>query len=1160
MSNTIRRYPNIIFISISIILFLLAVSIVLFVKIYIPNEVEVLIEKFARENGYKIKINELSAGLISGLSGDKIEIFESKNLELPILTLKKFSLNPGYLDSLLKRKFVIEELAIEDPVITVDKVNLKDIEEMISKTDKGSEGEEGKQSSLIKLERVRILGSKMEVKKGTLLKSKNLDFTFSGDHLYKVNDIKILGSISYLENEANIHGLIKFSKGIINGDLNIDIESLNADHFPIALEHSSTISLLSDIKIQIADKVSSSGVIKLVSTDKKSIGNVVFGLSYDTESDALLINSADIDFGELNKFTLTGRIDEVKGKGLINFNGNLLARDPEGLKSLFPFLSRLHLSGAMDVSELKLNGSIRDRNLSLEGAINLNGMKIEAPENKLSIRVNSSKLYFKKVFGKQESGLSIDGDFDSDRVVAKFGEIEEFSGRLSCIVNNSWNRANLHVSLWDIESKLFNGTSIKISKLSTSKPFIISILDDNDATENITLIASVKNAGLAYEKLLFDDLEIDRGTVTDLFVGFGGKRGLQFSLSSSGFKFHDKQRKIILGDFKVNINSEKDEEFSYRGEMEARDARYDNLHIPRIAGSFWIGIDTIKIANMTMEIERVGALKTDDLNIRIGNKDEKRVNKIHFANLAFEGFGNKINSDGIMGEINFLRGNDSKVNWEGKLYTDVLNIKSQPIEKLSIKMKSIPGGMKIYDVKGSIFKGFLEGDLVIDNNKLPTNLETHFLLKDARIPSNGNSIHFESVSLDFNGGLDGGFLPLGNGSLLMSGLRMAGDLPASNLKAALKFEVNDETLLIKEGYIQNKEKKISFEGKLDQISKKERSLRLDIKKFSLTDAKSIFYPILPGEVRDAETNGDVEISFLFDNFLTEDSSLRGKVKISNSACRSMISGTPIYMSDVNGVITIKENIESHNPLISLMRRNTKLDKGLFKDFQALLESEEFRFNGDYLSIGSIEYGFLRLNDIRCNFELSDNELNLRLCSYELLGGEEFTSGFVKFGGREGHYNISFLSKDISLEAISGSVPPIKDYISGRFDGLGWINGVGSELGSINGLFDFWSKKSKEESRRIGKALLQKLGAKGRLFIGSSRSYDKGLISGYIKDGIITFRELNISNEILGFKNLSIQVDPRRNTISIKHLLSVIREISKRARSGKLQIETENTKH
>lgn len=1160
MSNTIRGYLKIIFISILTGLFLLAVSFVLFLKIYIPNEVEVLIEKFARENGYKIKINELSIGLLSGLSGDKIEIFESKNLELPILTLKKFSLNPGYLDSLLKRKFIIEELVIEDPVITVDKVNLKNIKGLISKTDKGSEGEEGKQSSLIKLERVRIVGSEMEVTKGILLKSKSLDFTFSGDDLYKVNNIKILGSISYLEGEANIHGLIKFSKGIINGDLNINIESLNTDHFPIAFPHLSTISLLSDIKIQIADKVSSEGVIKLVSTDKESIGNVVFGLSYDTKSDAILLNSAEIDLGELNNFSLNGGIEEVTGKGIINVSGHFLIRDPERLESLFPFLSKLDLSGAVDVSELKLIGSIRDKNLSLEGAISLNGVNINSSEDKFSIPALASKLYFKKIFGKDESGLSIDGDFDSDRVVTKFGEIEGFSGRLSCIVNNSWNSANLHVSLRDIESKFFNGTSIKISKLSTSKPFIISLLDNNGATGKSRLIASVKNTGLAYEKLLFNDLEVDRGNVSDLFVGFGGERGLQFRLSSSGFKFHDRQRKIILGDFRVNINSDEDEKFSYRGEMEARDARYDNLHIPHIAGSFWIGNDTIKIANMIMEIETVGALKTSDLNIKIGNKGEKRVNKIHFTNLAFEGFDNKINSDGIEGEINFLRGNDSKVNWDGRLYTDVLNIKSQPIEKLTTKLKSIPGGMKFYDVKGSIFDGTLQGDLIINNNNSYTNLETHFLLKDVTIPSKVTPIHFESVSLDFNGGLDGGFLPLGNGSLLMSGLRMAEDLPASNLKAVLKFEVSDETLLIKEGYIQNKEKKMSFEGKLHQISKKERSLKLDIKKFSLPVAKSIFYPILPGEVRDAETNGDVEISFLFDNFLTEDSSLRGKVKISNSACRSMISGTPIYMSDVNGVITIKENIESHNPLISLMRRNTKLDKGLFKDFQALLETEEFSFNGDYLNIGSIEYGFLRLNDIKCNFELSDNELNLRLCSYELFGGEEFTSGFVKFGGGEGHYNISFLSKDISLEAISGSVPSIKDYISGRFNGLGWINGVGSELGSINGLFDFWSKKSKEEFRRIGKALLQKLGAKGRLFIGSSKSYDKGLISGYIKDGIITFKELNISNEILGFKNLSIQVDPRRNTISIKHLLSVIREISKRAGSGKLQIETENTKH
>jgi hypothetical protein len=98
--------------------------------------------------------------------------------------------------------------------------------------------------------------------------------------------------------------------------------------------------------------------------------------------------------------------------------------------------------------------------------------------------------------------------------------------------------------------------------------------------------------------------------------------------------------------------------------------------------------------------------------------------------------------------------------------------------------------------------------------------------------------------------------------------------------------------------------------------------------------------------------------------------------------------------------------------------------------------------------------------------------------------------------------------------------------------------------------------SAKEPRSIGKALLDQLGAKERLILGSSRSYDNGEISGYISDGVITFRKFNISNSVLGIKNLSIQADPVKNSISIAHLVSVIREIARRSQSGGPTIETQ----
>ncbi len=110
---------------------------------------------------------------------------------------------------------------------------------------------------------------------------------------------------------------------------------------------------------------------------------------------------------------------------------------------------------------------------------------------------------------------------------------------------------------------------------------------------------------------------------------------------------------------------------------------------------------------------------------------------------------------------------------------------------------------------------------------------------------------------------------------------------------------------------------------------------------------------------------------------------------------------------------------------------------------------------------------------------------------------------------------------------------------------------------LDGLFNFWTVGSKKEKRAVGRAFLERLGAKERFLLGSSKNYDKGLLHGYINKGVITFNELEISNSILGFKDLNIKVHNKRNSISVAHLLSVIRETARRASAGSLDFHFQN---
>ena len=210
---------------------------------------------------------------------------------------------------------------------------------------------------------------------------------------------------------------------------------------------------------------------------------------------------------------------------------------------------------------------------------------------------------------------------------------------------------------------------------------------------------------------------------------------------------------------------------------------------------------------------------------------------------------------------------------------------------------------------------------------------------------------------------------------------------------------------------------------------------------------------------------------------------------------------------------------------------------------------------DFLRIKKVEYGILQFENIELALEVDRQKINLRRLLSKLFRGSFYGAGIINFGQDQSNYNFSLLFNEISLESISERLSPGQEYITGRVNGLTWLSAEGVDLNTVDGPFKFWSKRSSKEQRRIGAALLAKMGARERLVLGSSRSYDNGNISGYINDGLITFREFEISNSILGLRNLTIQADAVRNSISISQLISTVRELSRRSESGLPMIET-----
>jgi hypothetical protein len=84
-------------------------------------------------------------------------------------------------------------------------------------------------------------------------------------------------------------------------------------------------------------------------------------------------------------------------------------------------------------------------------------------------------------------------------------------------------------------------------------------------------------------------------------------------------------------------------------------------------------------------------------------------------------------------------------------------------------------------------------------------------------------------------------------------------------------------------------------------------------------------------------------------------------------------------------------------------------------------------------------------------------------------GKLYATGILRFDSGNISYNFSLLFNDVSLEGISKRLSSIKDYITGRVNGLIWLTGEGAELSTIDGPFEFWAVKSSKEPRVIGNA-------------------------------------------------------------------------------------------
>lgn len=1138
-----NRVPKTVLVLLAVLFSLALVSFILVSEFIVPKEVSGYLEGISRDKGYEIRIKNVEFGLFTGLKGEGIEIFDPFMIK-PILRIEEVVIVPDILRFLLDQRIRVRGIIIDGSVLSLTKEGFGNL---MKSTEAGTYRDKKKRPLPIEIGHVEIRNAQIEVM-GVFLSSKRIDLGIGDAHPEGEKTIELSGSITLMNNELGIEVRIKPFLKVPVGELKINLLELNIGAFSNAVKPPVKLAVSSNLRFRISDTIDSQGTIDLVPSETKGekesdlSGRLEYDFHYDRTTDTAFIESLKLDVNRLILISIGGNIEGVTAGGILDLRGKAEGIELERLAKWFPALSDIGFSGNAEAGDIRVTGSIKDRSLRLRGDVTLNGVRIKDKKNGFQIEGSEGRLEVVSI------------RFTGDDKRGLYTELSFSARGLNVGTEGKTIRASRVESMGPLRIVFPYRPETHALPENTSP----SQKADSKALNRGGGRMSVESNGLYYEDLSFGRFSIVKGSVNKLSFGLEEGNKWTLDLYSTGSRFRVKEYGIYLKEIRARIQAERNGKLSLWGGMDGKEGGYRGFLFPRLLADFRLSGNSLRLTNLESQIEGYGELRVKDIRLIPEDGKNGPSYRLAFDQGSFSAFNGRVKSEGIKGGLLFYTGKN-KVISNGDVYIRKGTIASQELNDLSLRLTLSQDGIKLEGISGRFLNGDIRGSAVIKTAKFPVLFSSHIELERASIPLGKLRLGLEKLDLDFKGGVNETLFPKGRGEIRLVNLVIEKGGIKSSLSGNVHIETVGETVSIKEGFIENGEgRRISITVKMEDSLKGDRSLEIDLPRIPLAFLQETLSPILPQVMREGESMGDIGLSLNIDRFLEEETSLKGRIHVKGASFIGGLNGTPILIKDVNGGIPIKGEDKPPISLVPLIGYYLEPDRLVseraFRDFLHLAKRDGMGDGEELIKIERIEYGFLRLRDIECRIELNKERINLRRFKSKLYRGLAFGTGVFDFGGKEGTHDVSFLFKNISLMDISSSIPSTKDYISGRVNGLAWVRGKGYELKTLSGVFGFWAIESEKEPRRVGKALLMKLGVRERFFLRPYRKYDEGEIQGYIKGGVITFKELKLLNETLGIRDLSIRVDKKRNSISVVHLLSVIRETAKRAGRGELRIE------
>ena len=343
-----------------------------------------------------------------------------------------------------------------------------------------------------------------------------------------------------------------------------------------------------------------------------------------------------------------------------------------------------------------------------------------------------------------------------------------------------------------------------------------------------------------------------------------------------------------------------------------------------------------------------------------------------------------------------------------------------------------------------------------------------------------------------------------------------------------------------------KEVTLQAKGAIDNLLSPQREgyLRFSLPPTSLNSIIDPFVNILPRMIQEAILDGSLAVEAnltLRDGGQLLDGSLLLKdalVELPSQAFRTAaITGRIPFSLDLSGTTPVKLQDTS-----GFTRNNYPR---LLQQLRSVADRRPS------LTIGSVTFGSLHLGEILLQINAGNGITRIDSLRSSLYDGTLLGTGFVTVN--QGiNYRADLLINGLSLKRFCATIPKIKDYISGRLDGIISLQGTGSQMAGLTGFTDLWVREGSGEKMLVSKDFLQKLSGKNLsgFFFRSDRPYDNAEVNAALEDGILTFNTLDIVNtNMFGVRDLSVSIAPSQNQIALEHLITTIKQAAERGKAG-----------